>query len=193
MKHLAFAAALALPALVAVSPQTADACAMMRVHQPVEMEPLMAKAQKAEQKGQIRQAIRLYERAMNAKGKTSERAQAAYAAARLHAKEGRSDRAMSRLNRALALNPNHLDARLAYAEGLVAESPAEALEHLAELAKRGALTDAQQRRLHVARALAAPAGADISADVAAAERLGASPAVLKTLKAKAQPAMALKL
>ncbi len=170
MKRIALAAALALPALVTVAPQQADACAMRR--RPVVVAEIkvpkdtLALARQSEQQGKTRLAIRQYEQAMHNAKAPETIAEAAYGAARLHAKEGRADRAMSRLNRALAVHPGHHAARLAYAEGLIAESPAEAKEHLTVLAGQVAQLDVdQQRRLRAAEA--AVAAAAVPADALA--------------------------
>lgn len=89
---------------------TANACAMKRLH--VKAKPIMVvnslkDAQRAEQKGHLRTAIRKYERAMNAKGDVKLKAEAAYSAARLHLVQGNAMRAQQRVTRALSFDSLH--------------------------------------------------------------------------------------
>ncbi len=107
----------------------AQACAMYR--RPVKLKPravaeVLQQGKRAEARNQLRTAVRHYERAMNAPGAAKQKAQAAFLAARIHLKEGRTARAVVRLRRAVALDAGHVEAHVAL--GLHAE--AKGIPHL---------------------------------------------------------------
>ncbi|MFN3199085.1 MAG: tetratricopeptide repeat protein [Bradymonadia bacterium] len=118
MKSLALTFALmagAVTVVPAVTVSTADACAMRKVRKPVSSKAMVAKAERAEKRENTRQAIRLYERAMNnSRGDEVVRANAALAAARLHSSLGHDDQALARVKRATELAPDQADAWAAY-------------------------------------------------------------------------------
>ena len=129
MKFAALALLVALPAFAV--PTTADACAMRKM--PVELmvaDAQFDKGQDAEEAGQFRAAIRHYERAMNGKGSITKRADAALAAARLHQKLGKTDRAKARLMRGVSIDGDHAGVRKALGALLLDGEPIEALQHL---------------------------------------------------------------
>ncbi len=93
----------------------AHACAMFKRPKVKQMAvaSVMKEAEAAEKRGNVRTAIRHYERAMNAKGKVALRAEAAFRAGKLHLAEGHSQKGIDRLKTAVRLNPEHLEAHLA--------------------------------------------------------------------------------
>ncbi len=136
--------------LFAFGPATANACAMKRVRikaKPVLLVKMVKDAQKAEKKGHARNAIRQYERAMNARGDIKLKAKAAYSAAKLHLAAGNAERAQSRLEKAVTFDSRH-----AMAHAVLAKL----------LAERGEIDTA---RVHLKKAQAN--GAEIDAVVAA--------------------------
>lgn len=106
MKRTALVALVAATALVATT-SVASACAMRK--RPVVALVAQSQLQQghaAEARGELRTAIRHYERAMNAKGPAAARAQAALRAGLLHAKAGKATRAQARFARAAELAPD---------------------------------------------------------------------------------------
>lgn len=182
-------AALATLAFAALTPHTADACAMRKIAlEPAEMVAgkHFDQGRAAEQKGELRAAIRHFERAMNANGPAAVRAESALRAARLHQTLGADGPALARLRRAVNLDATHFDARVALGRALVERAPAEALPHLqaaqdldrlaadvyADLAiahARLGQTEEARRNLTTARGL----GADPARVVAAEQALAA--------------------
>ncbi len=133
------------------------ACAMKRLHvkaRPVLVVKSLKDAQRAERQGHMRTALRKYERAMNAKGDIKLKADAAFAAARLHLAAGHNGKAINRLNRAVGFNAQH---GMAHAT-------------LAKLLARSG--DVQAARTHLQ--LAQANGADIDAVIAAEKAIRAS-------------------
>lgn len=133
MKLAVVAFALAAATATFVLPAEADACAMRKVRlEPLEMvaDAQMKKAALAEAKGDKRAAIRHYERAMNAEGNATVRADAALAAARLHGEMGNTQRAIARLTRGVALDGQHFEVRLALGRLLAEGDAAKAVAHL---------------------------------------------------------------
>lgn len=131
MKLVALALTVALAGLVA--PTAADACAMRKVRLPdIEMvaDKYLEQGEQALAKGQQRAAIRHFERAMNAEGRKATRAEAALKAARLHGELGRTERAIARLTRGVAIDGQHLGLRMALGQALVENDAAEAIAHL---------------------------------------------------------------
>ena len=107
MNRIAVAATFAAASLL-VTVGSASACAMY--HRPVAKVEMVAgnqleAAQRAEARGEVRAALRLYERFMNGKGEAGDRAHAALRAAVLRAKIGHDAQSRARLNRATALAP----------------------------------------------------------------------------------------
>lgn len=129
-----FAAALALTVAFTglVAPSTADACAMKVRLPDIEMvaDNHFKKGVRAEEQGQARAAIRHFERAMNADGSKATRADAALRAARLHQSLGRTERAIARMTRGVAINGEHFDLRLALGRALVQKDAAGAIAQL---------------------------------------------------------------
>lgn len=176
-----------LSTLATVSP--AAACAMRKVHIPIEDEEYVAQGIAAEARGELHTAIRHYERAMNAAAGAA-LADAAVRAAKLHQKLGASDRAINRLNRAVAAAPRHLEARVLLGRALTTSAPAEAIVHLeaalqldavADLHADLALAAAHAGRGALAKThldLARQRGAAVERIRAAEEALGAGVAVL---------------
>jgi tetratricopeptide (TPR) repeat protein len=151
MKSFSIAVALAFATLLGAG--QASACAMFKARKvPMVVAQNHDKGVKAEKRGELRQAIRLYERAMNGAGKPALRAASATSAARLHLKQGRAERAESRLNRALEIAP-----KFAEAHAVLAQVKADL----------GELTAA---KAHLARAqeLGAPVAAVVAAERAVA-------------------------
>ncbi len=131
MKFVALALTVALAALAA--PTTADACAMRKVHVPVQemvADSHFQKGLEAEARGQTRAAIRHFERAMNADGAQATRADAALRAARLHDTLGRTERAIARLTRGVALDGEHFELRLELGRKLITRDAAGAVAQL---------------------------------------------------------------
>lgn len=184
MKLAALALAFALTGLV--TPLTADACGMRKVRfsGPIEMvaDTQLKQGQQAEQKGDLRAAIRHYERAMNARGRSVVRVDAAVRAAALHQKLGNTKRAIARLTRGVAIDDTHFGARVTLGRLLAESAPAEALPHLeaardldrldADVYTDLAITHARLGQRDAAeRALAAAKGLGASPDrVIAAEK-----------------------
>ena len=183
---LALAFAFAVPAVTLATPGEAQACAMMKAPRPMMVAKAMKKAKAAEKRGEDRTALRLYERAMRGRGTPAAQADAAFAAARIHAKLGRGERAMGRLSRAIQLNPKHIDARLAYAKGLLPEGGFEAQEHL-DAAKALPMSDLQKAHWHLATALTKD-HADALTHLKQAEALGASPETVAATRRTLGPA-----
>lgn len=186
MKPVVIASILACSTLFAVT--QADACAMKRYKPEAVMvaDSHFDKARTAETRGDLRLAIRLYERAMNAPGNDTVRAEAAVRAAQLHAKLGNTDRVESRLVRAMDISGTHPAARIAYGRHLLGQDPmraagafevalmlgagAEAANVRAELAiayARAGRTELAQQHLDQARG----EGADMTLIVAAEDAL----------------------
>jgi len=131
MKFIALALTVAAAGLAA--PTAADACAMRKARLPtIEMvaDRHMNKGDQAQAKGDTRAAIRHFERAMNAEGNATTRATAALRAARLHDALGRTERAIARLTRGVALDGEHFGVRMALGEMLLQADAGAALAHL---------------------------------------------------------------
>lgn len=177
----------ALSPLVSATP--AEACAMRKIAAPIAGEEYVAQGIAAEARGELHTAIRHYERAMNA-SKGVAQADAAVRAARLHHKLGASDRAINRLNRAVAAAPRFLEARVLLGRALTASNPAEAIPHFEVALQLGATGDlhaemalaaARAGRAELARThldLARQHGAAVEHILAAEEALGVGVAVL---------------
>jgi tetratricopeptide (TPR) repeat protein len=106
MKRTALVALAAATALVATT-SVASACAMRkRPVVAVVAHNQLQQAEAAEARGELRTAIRLYERAMNAAGPAADRSKAALRAGLLHAKAGKATRAKARFARAAELAPD---------------------------------------------------------------------------------------
>lgn len=119
---LGFALACSSFGLVAATPAPAAACAMYRPKVAQSTERLVAQAAEAERKGELRTAIRLYERAMNDDaGATAPRVRAALKAGELQAKAGKGKESLRRFEKAVALDLTHYEARMAYGRALVRE------------------------------------------------------------------------
>lgn len=131
MKLAALALTVAFAGLL--TPLAADACAMRKVRLPdIEMvaDTHFRKGEQAEEKGNLRGAIRHFERAMNAGGPANLRATAALRAATLHDKLGRTERAIARLTRGAALDDGHFGVRFALGQMLMQRDVQKAIPHL---------------------------------------------------------------
>ena len=129
MRIAVFALSFAFAAPLSLLPtDSAEACAMFRPRR-VEPATLVASAERYEKAGEFRLAIRNYERVMNLASRHAParvRADAAWRAARLHARLGNVDRAETRLARAGQIGSRRADARLAYARELIEKDDARA-------------------------------------------------------------------
>lgn len=190
MKPVIVALALSLTSLssfVIVNP--ASACAMRKVHAPVEDAEYVAQGIAAEQRGELHTAIRHYERAMNAASE-ADKADAAVRAAKVHFRLDASDRAINRLRRALDASPGHVEAHSLLGHALLASNPKEALDHFAAVVSMApdgdrhadlALAAARVGRRDLAQShldLARQQGAAVERIRAVEEALGAGVAVL---------------
>lgn len=189
MKPLALTLAVVASCLTLGAPSAADACAMRRMAEPqaVVAKNAMDEAIKAEKAGNVHSAIREYERAMNGKGTSALRAQAAQEAARLHLKLGRTGAAVNRLKRAVALNPKAGPARLALGALVVADDAPLATTHLLEALKSKDVDHARVQ-LVLADALARQGmTAQATKALDAAEKLGADAQGIADLRARLEP------
>lgn len=119
-------ALLALTALLTLgfTATVANACAMRaRKLWPAAAKSVVADADAATKRGDARVAIRLYERVMNNARDAKLRSNAALSAARLHAAAGNTDRAVSRLRRAVNLNAKNKEAAAELKKALAKNAP----------------------------------------------------------------------
>lgn len=178
MKLAALALAAVVTSAATFAPATADACAMRKVRLPqIEMvaDTHFKKGEQAEAKGDMRTAIRFFERAMNAEGAASLRATAALRAANLHDALGNTDRAIARLTRGVALDGTHFDVRFALARKLMQRDVAAALPHLEAARDINRLAAAVYPELAIVRAKLGQTEA-ARRDLITAKGLGADPA-----------------
>lgn len=188
MKPVVIASILACSTLFAAT--HADACAMRRYKPQAVMvaDAHFDKARIAENRGDLRRAIRLYERAMNADGQDTVRVEAALRSASLHAKLGQDDRVESRIVRAIDISGTHAGARIAMGRHLLPDDPMRAAgafevalmlgagDAAANVRAELAVAYARTGRVELARQYLAQArseGADIKAVVAAERALEA--------------------
>lgn len=169
-RSFVFAALLSIPAGLVATSASAHACAMRRIEPVVVAANDLVAAKNAEKKGDVAKALKLYEKAMMARGDNARAAEAALAAARLHTAGGDASKAVARLNRAVALQPRHAQARLALAEALAADRPEQAAEHLA-VAQQVGVRGAERKRMVAVQAAitAAQAAAQAQAQAPAGE------------------------
>lgn len=128
MKPLAIALGLSLSTLsLSIPAGPADACAMRKVAVPEGAELYVQKGEAAERRGELREAIRQYERAMTAADSKYVEAEAALRAGLLHAKLGREGKAIERLRRSIEAKPHGVEAMRALGMLLVDRDPVEAV------------------------------------------------------------------
>jgi tetratricopeptide (TPR) repeat protein len=128
-------------AALTVAGRDADACAMKKMPVLADAQRLVADAKKAEDGGQPRTAIRLYERVMHdPRAEKATRVAAAREAARLYEAAGNADTARVRLEQALAIAPNDARANFHFGRLLAGKSDEAAAEAL-QKALRGTIGD----------------------------------------------------
>lgn len=194
MRTLALGFSLALSGLgfAAASSGTAEACAMYRPHVVESTERLVAEAKRAESKGELRTAIRLYERAMNDdSARKAVRVEAAVKAGELQAKVGKGRESLRRFQKAVAMDAQSFPAQLGLGRAQAASGDLGAAS--VTLATAARLSTASFRERGDAQAALAAVlarlgrGAEAAAALQAARLLGASPESVADTDAAAAP------